>query len=443
MAAAEVDAYPGAKQIQWVKNPRQVEALALLQENLHTLLYGGSRSGKTYIIIRLIVLRALARTSRHLIVRLRFNHVKTSVWLDTFPKVMRECFPYIPYQLNKTDWFVTIKSREGGLSEIWIAGTDDPARMEKVLGTEYSSVFFNEISQLAWAVIPTIWARLAESSGLRLRFYYDCNPPFRRHWAYTMFFKAESPDGEPLTEPVDEADPEGPRQPLTTCRLLMNPVDNPSLPAAYMAILNALPLRARERYRDGKFGDDVEGALWTDEMIFEAVKLGATRKPLIKTIVAVDPAMSDSATSSEWGIVVCGLDEDRKGGVLADCSIRESVGKAAQAVVAAYHDFEANYVVAEINQGGDMVEAMIHNVDPGIKVVKVRASKGKFARAEPVAQLYENGEVWHDETMPDLDAQLTTYVPHLKNEPADRLDALVWGLTHLVVGKQTRKFHFG
>ena len=123
------------------KNPRQREAIQLLNDNTHTMLYGGSRSGKTFIAIRNIVLRALKAPSRHLIIRLRNVHVNISIVQDTFPKVMSICFPDIPYELNKSMLYATIPSIDGKESQIWFAGTDDPARVERVLGNEYSTIF--------------------------------------------------------------------------------------------------------------------------------------------------------------------------------------------------------------------------------------------------------------------------------------------------------------
>src|SRR5207244_1619795 len=111
----------------------------------HILFEGGSRSGKTFLLVRNIVMRALkAPKSRHLIVRFRFNQVKTSIVLDTFPAVMAQCFQGVPYELSKTDYYVTL----GAGSEIWFGGLDDKERTEKILGTQYVTVFLNECSQI-------------------------------------------------------------------------------------------------------------------------------------------------------------------------------------------------------------------------------------------------------------------------------------------------------
>jgi len=339
---------------------------------------------------------------------------------------------------------VTLPCYDGGESEIWFGGTDDEARVEKILGTEYSTIFLNEISQISWNVVTTIWTRLAENVGLRPRMYYDCNPPFKRHWSYTVFFKGESPDGEPLVFPVDSLDPDSELGPIIDhcANLRMNPTDNPHLGVTYMGILRSLPERARKRYLEGLFLDDVEGALWSDEILLQA-KL-KDRGTVTHLCVAWDPATTNEAGSDEHGIILCGRNDQREAGTMADHSGKMHVSAAAQKVVNLYREESANCVVVETNQGGDMCEAMIHHIDPSVRVIKVHASRGKFARAEPVAQLYVQGKAWHSEGMPELDDQLTTYVPigDAKKSP-DRLDALVWGVTYLCPPSGSSSFHFG
>ena len=126
----------------------------------HCMLFGGSRSGKTFLAVWAIVLRALiAPGSRHLIVRFRFNHVITSIWHDTFPKVMSICFPEVTYTPNKTSYFITLP----GGSEIWFGGLDDKDRTEKILGQEYATIFFNECSQIPLSARNMAVTRLAQN----------------------------------------------------------------------------------------------------------------------------------------------------------------------------------------------------------------------------------------------------------------------------------------
>jgi phage terminase large subunit-like protein len=410
------------------KTAKQVQALDVLNSHRHGLLFGGSRSGKTFIAVRNVFLRALKKTSKHLIVRFRYNHARVSLAHETVPAVLERCFPGVSIQENKADGYWTVPSQDGGESEVWLGGTDDADRIEKLLGSEYSTIYANECSQVPWDAILLLWTRLAESSGLPLRFYYDCNPPGKKHWTYSMFFQGKLPDDSIHS--------------LDVGSIRVNPTDNlDNLPAEYLQTLEMLPRRQRKRFLKGLYLDDVEGALWTDRMINAARLLKSSR--LRKTVVAVDPSVSNNPKSDECGIVLASLDEDRQGLIRGDFSAKLGTRRWAQRVVNVYETFEANEIVAEVNQGGDLVEDAIHNINPHIKVVKVHAATGKIARAEPVSMLYEQNRVAHAKAMPELESELTeTVLDEVKKSP-NRLDALVWALTHLLVKKTSTRIHVG
>tara|TARA_B100000287_G_scaffold268306_1_gene252325 strand:- start:184 stop:1506 length:1323 start_codon:yes stop_codon:yes gene_type:complete len=194
-----------------------------------------------------------------------------------------------------------------------------------------------------------------------------------------------------------------------------------------------------ERYEGTRLGrqelhaeilDDVDGALWNREMI-EAART-STMPDMKRIVVAIDPAVSSKETSAETGIIVAGVDEAGHGYILEDCSIRGTPLEWANEAVAAYHRLQADRIVAEANQGGDMIRHTLDTVDRNIPIRLVHASRGKRVRAEPIAALYEQNRVHHVGSFPDLEDQLCSWVPDLSNSP-DRLDALVWALTELVV----------
>ena len=172
-----------------VKTAKQADAVRLIAGHRHTLLFGGSRSGKTFLSCYAIAVRAFkAPRSRHAILRFRFNHVKQSVWYDTFPKMMAICFPEVKYKENKSDWFITMPNG----SEIWFGGLDDKQRVEKILGNEYATIYFNECSQIPFQSIETALSRLAQKindDGFIQRAYYDLNPVGNRHWSYRQFIE--------------------------------------------------------------------------------------------------------------------------------------------------------------------------------------------------------------------------------------------------------------
>ena len=184
---------------------------------------------------------------------------------------------------------------------------------------------------------------------------------------------------------------------------------------------------------DGEMIEDREDALWSRTGI-EALKLRETG-PLGRIVVAVDPP-SGMGRESCCGIIVAGLDRTGRGVVMADCSVEgASPAGWAGAVVRAYRRFDADRIVAEVNQGGDMVSAVLRGIDARLPVTAVRASRGKWLRAEPVAALYEQGRVVHAGSFPALEDQMCDFGPDglSSGRSPDRLDALVWALTALML----------
>jgi len=159
---------------------------------------------------------------------------------------------------------------------------------------------------------------------------------------------------------------------------------------------------------------------------------------LKRIVVAVDPAVTSNEDSDETGIIVCGIDHDGHGYVLEDCTMTSATpDQWAKRAVEAYYKWGASRIVAEVNQGGDMVETVIRNVDRKIPPVKkVRATKGKELRAEPIAAFYERREVHHVGRFELLERQQTEWNPTAKGDSPDRIDALVWGLTELMTKPQ-------
>ena len=176
--------------------------------------------------------------------------------------------------------------------------------------------------------------------------------------------------------------------------------------------------------------DDLEGSLWqrTDIDKARAIKT----PPMKRIVVAIDPATTSRTTSNETGIIVAGLGVDDRGYILEDVSLRGSPDEWGRAAVTAYHRHNADRIVAESNQGGDMVRHTLFTVDRNVPVKLVHASRGKRTRAEPIAALYEQGRVSHAGSLTILEDQLCGWVPDISDSP-DRLDALVWALTDLMI----------
>ena len=200
----------------------------------------------------------------------------------------------------------------------------------------------------------------------------------------------------------------------------------PSALAELLARYDGTRLGRQELF--GELLEDVEGALWTLALI-EEHRLQQTLSQTIRTVVAVDPAVTD--TGGETGIIVCSKDANAHGYVHADYSLRGTPDQWARRVVAAYDEWEADAVVVEINQGGQMVAQTLRTVRPNLPIREVRASQGKRVRAEPISAMYEQGRIHHVGVFEELETQLTTWTPEDGKSP-DRLDALVWGMSELL-----------
>lgn len=176
---------------------------------------------------------------------------------------------------------------------------------------------------------------------------------------------------------------------------------------------------------------EVEGALWKRSTIDATrIKDRGVLNRLVKIIVAVDPATTNNKKSDETGIVVCGLLDDDRGLVIADGSLKESPDQWAKRARELFNEYRANYIVGEANNGGDLVKLVLQTDNAMIPVRLVWASVGKFARAEPISALYEQGKISHLGYFPELEDQMTTWTKDANYSP-DRMDALVWGLTEL------------
>jgi phage terminase large subunit-like protein len=182
---------------------------------------------------------------------------------------------------------------------------------------------------------------------------------------------------------------------------------------------------------EGEDLDDNPDALWQREGLDHRRVREAPG--LARVVVAIDPAATSKDSSDETGIVVAALGTDGRGYVLADRSGRFKPDAWARRAVEAYHEFSADRIVAEGNQGGEMVEHVLGTVEKGLPIRIVHATRGKVTRAEPIAALYEQGRVSHVGSLPQLEDQLCTWTPGAGSP--DRLDALVWALTELMLGR--------
>ncbi len=175
--------------------------------------------------------------------------------------------------------------------------------------------------------------------------------------------------------------------------------------------------------------DEAEGALWQHSDIED--HRSAKQPTMLRIVVAVDPAVSSGENSDETGIVVAGLGRDQRGHILQDLSGRYTPREWGQKACDAYVEWEADMIIGEANNGGDLVESNVRTIDTHVPFKQVRASRGKQARAEPIASLYEQGRVSHVGTFAELESEMCTWEPNSGMRSPSRLDAAVWALTEL------------
>lgn len=218
--------------------------------------------------------------------------------------------------------------------------------------------------------------------------------------------------------------------------------DNPALSDAFkeqmVARYEGTRLGRQELY--GELLTEVEGALWRMRQIEEG-RVGYDAVPdLVLVAVAIDPAATSGPNADDTGIVVVGLGVDGHGYVLNDATCHLDPDGWGLRAVRQLRKHKGDYIVGEVNNGGEMVEHVVHSADSEVTFKPVRASRGKATRAQPVSVLYGNPpnrppRVHHVGTFPELEDQMTTWVPGDEDSP-DRVDALVWGLTELMVAEQ-------
>ncbi len=300
-------------------------------------------------------------------------------------------------------------------AQAWLYSSEDP---EGLRGPQHHFAWCDELAK--WSHGPNTWVNL--DMGLRLG-------------AQQRICITTTPRPTPLLRRLMAR----PDMVLTRGRLSDNAAN---LSASFIRSVEQqyTGTRLGRQELDGEWIEDVAGALWSRNLLERCLLQQA---PMLKRVViGVDPPVSSGVDADACGIIACGLGEDGKAYVLRDATVQGlSPDGWARAVAACCAAVEADLVVAECNNGGDLVRSVLHQVAPNLPVTLVRASKGKVARAEPIAALYEQGRVHHVALMPKLEDELCGLCAggdyQGPGRSPDRADALVWALTTLMLGKHS------
>jgi phage terminase large subunit-like protein len=290
------------------------------------------------------------------------------------------------------------------------------------------TLYYNECSQIPYATVQVANTRLAQKcEGFRQRAYYDLNPVAKTHWTYRLFQEHRAPDSmAALPDPENYAS------------MYLNPSDNlPNLDPDYVRSLDQMSAKQRKRFFLGEYDTELEGALWSWEIIdpYRIAGIDIEWNLLVRIVVAIDPAVSSGQDADETGIIVAGLARSGHVVIIADLSGRYKPIEWARVAIAAYRQYRADRIVGERNNGGDMVESNIRAVDPLVPFRSVWASRGKAVRAEPVSSLYERGLVHHAGQFTALEDQLLSWIPSQSEDmpSPDRMDSLVYAISDLLL----------
>ena len=429
--------------IKLTASQKQAALLASNSANRYILYRGGSRSGKSYLISYLTLMRAIstpgsrtgifrktAASCRQTLFDLTFRNVMEDIW----PGILKRCL------ISEAEATITLPNGsdpknpwDGGAIFLFL-GLDD-GRRDKILGNEFSTIWINECTEVDYEHVEFLKTRLSQKLyqnrndelgnpyPLKPKFFFDCNPHLKTSWEYKAFIKHINPtDNAQMNKPWQwveaKLDPEG-------------NIENID-PDYIEDTLGGMSARMKRRFLAGEWSDVNENALFKQADIDKARK-DITIEDCRRTVIAVDPAVTNHAKSDMTGISVCTIGADGDFYVLADATCKASAEEWASKVAQLYRHYRADCIVVENNQGGDLVVANLRaNGHKNLPIKQVRAFKGKELRAEPVSSLYANGRVHHPTcSLDDLEEQMGQFgSEHFKGSP-DRVDALVYALIEL------------
>lgn len=369
--------------------------------------YGGRSSGKSWAAERALLVRALQSKIRILCCREFQNSIAESV-----KHTLEENIELLGLETSFRSTKDSITCVNG--SQFIFRGLHN--NVSEIKSLENISIAYVEeaenVSEDSWqTLIPTI---RADNSEIWVVF----NPKRPDAATYQRF--VVNPPGNALIRKV-------------------NYVDNPFCPRVMIEEAEEMRRKNPGLYRHVWLGEcrtNDDRALWKRDLMIDPFRVKVCGVDLERIVIGVDPAVTSASSSDFTGIVAAGLAKNPKTGemeyyVLEDRSMRASPNEWAQGVIDLYIDYEADRVIGEVNNGGDLIESLLRRFDPAVSFMAVRATRGKILRAEPIASLYERGLVHHVGEFPELEDQMCSFTGADGEKSPDRLDALVWALTEL------------
>ena len=440
-ASALADLLDEAGRPGWQPTPKQQQAIDAAGSAFETLFGGAAGGGKSFTISNYAAQFARRHAGAHIgIVRKSLPMLKQTHLLTLRPMLAGEAV----HNASELTWTFPNGSI---IRFISLPNRGDEQNYKSV---EFDLLLFDEVTELPEEAYTYLLTRLRSAHGHRAHTISASNPEgvgyrwVRDRWVTPPGRDRPQP-GVPWRPPLPGGGGDGPARVFVPATVR----DNPHLLAAnpdYIRQLEALPdARKRAALLDGDWSAmaSIPGALW-DQTQIDTARVEKPPDRLARLVVAVDPAVSYGPDSDDTGIVAvgsAGRGQDRHYYVLADRTAHEAPEEWAARAILLAAELQADAVVYEANQGGETVRSVLAQAGRHLRsqgrivqsprLVAVRATRGKAVRAEPAAALYGQGRVHHVGALPELEGQLTTWTPEDTDSP-DRLDALVWGVTHLL-----------
>lgn len=367
--------------------------------------YGGRGSGKSHFFATAVVLNAIGK-----------------------PGLRVLCVREVQKSLKESaKRLIEDKVREHGLESLFTLGAGETATPGGGVITYAGMQDHTADSIKSYEAYDVAWVE--EAHTISARSLELLRPTIRKPGSEIWF----SWNPRSASDPVDVFF-RGTNPPDNAIVRKVNYDSNPFFPAELEAERQYDLAHNRDRYGHiwlGEYEPTAIGAIW-DRATLHQHRL-ADAPPLKRIVVSVDPAVSAEAGSDEHGVIVAGIGEDKRGYVLDDYTLKGVPRQWADRAVAAYDRYEADAVVIERNQGGDMCRHVLESVRPGIRIIEVTATRGKHVRAEPISALYALGRVSHIGTFDKLEDQMCqmTAAGYEGEGSPDRVDALVWAFTEL------------
>jgi PBSX family phage terminase large subunit len=401
----------------WQLTDKQNEMQEIINEHKYTLCIGQGRSGKSLVIMVEMFRNAIKYpNTNQAVFRNTLAAVTDGIFKITIPEVIKNFFPALPmmegFNINLTKNQITFPNG----STIVCKGLDNSEKVQKLLSTQFSCVFFDECHLIEYEHFGLLMTRMPQPLDVDYKVKVICAANWApvTHWLKTFFEDGLNPETKaPHNQDVEI--------------ITSTTDDNTTINAEeYIQTLeNAGDRRSRLACAGTGFYETIDGALWEQGDI----KRGALEiDEYDDIIIAFDPATTNSKTSDEHGVCIAGIKDDNY--YVIECyEKKEDVNKIAEEVCKLYHQYQCSRLVIEVNNGGDFIPALVNTYDKEVYCESVRATRGKLLRAEPVASQYKNGLVYHEKEFRELESQMLTYSG--KGDSPNCMDALVWAITYL------------